>query len=391
MRNHAAALRSLACGIALTASLPAAMGAGPADPSNVAIFGDWLAACDNVLTCTALALPLEEGGSTKTSDLLRFERPAGPNGSVAGIAMNFGESVVADLEAIEFRVDGKPILTTVQNTLSQVKLPSDALRNSAETPSRALYLDHPGIALLIDAMMTGETLEIAAGRGIQQGVSLSGLERALRWIDEQQDRVATKTAFVARGDMSPLRVPEAQPLPVVRRAGGHASPLDDADAKRHVAVIRQRVAQEVQPAECDGLNGSQDADSFVAFAFVVDARLAVVAVRCGVSGAYNHVAALHGVDRLTKVSRPISIERNEAVVGDFDGNPGAPIVVNVGFDPANLRLWQYSAGRGAGDCGNYAEWVWNGERFALALHRSMPTCRGADRGDWPVAYRARVE
>lgn len=97
------------------------------------------------------------------------------------------------------------------------------------------------------------------------------------------------------------------------------------------------------------------------------------------------------MDRLTNDFRPISIERNEAVVGDFDGSPGVPIVVNVGFDPANLRLSQYSAGRGAGDCGNYAEWVWNGERFALALHRSMPACRGADQGDWPVAYRAKVE
>lgn len=266
------------------------MGAGPADASNVAVFGNWLAACDNILTRTALALPLEERGPRKTTDLLRFEQPAGPNGSVIGIVMDFGESFIPSRSAIEFRVDGKPILTAAQNTLFQVKLSSDALRDSAETPSRTLYVNRTGVALLVDAMAIGKALTIASRSGMHQNVSLFGLERALRWIDEQQKRVGTVTAFVARGDLPPSRVPNASPLPIVRRAAEHARPLDDAESRRLVAAAQGRIAPEAQPAECDGLNGSRDADSFVAFA--VDARLAVVAVRCGVSGAYNRMTAL---------------------------------------------------------------------------------------------------
>lgn len=47
----------------------------------------------------------------------------------------------------------------------------------------------------------------------------------------------------------------------------------------------------------NGLNDAQEPKSFTATGFAIDASLAVIALRCGVGGAYNHVTALHGVDR----------------------------------------------------------------------------------------------
>lgn len=390
-KQPAATLKSLVFGFALMAGMPAAVGAERGDVDTVVVFEDWLASCDNVLTCTVLVLPLMEGGSTKTNDLLRFERPAGPHGSVDSIIMSFGESSFSDMGVFEFRVDGKTILTVTHDDLVEVSVSPDALRGEAEAPVRTLYTDPTRIALLIDAMATGKTLTITSRHGIQQSVSLLGLERALRWIDERQGRVGTATALVARGNTQVSSVPDAPTLPVIRHAAGHARPLDDAEARRLTTIVREQLTRGEQPEECDGLNRKEDPDSSAAFAFAIDARLAIVAVRCCVSGAYNHVTALHGVDRMTADRRPILIERTEAMTANFDENPGVPIVVNVGFDQANLRLSHYSAGRGTGDCGSYAEWIWDGARFALTLHRAMPACRGADRGDWPIIYRARVD
>lgn len=97
----------------------------------------------------------------------------------------------------------------------------------------------------------------------------------------------------------------------------------------------------------------------------VDRRLAVIAVPCRVRWRYNLVTALHGVDRTTTNNRAISIEHNEVAAAIYGEKSEFRLSFNVGFDQANFRLSQYSAGRGLG--GTYTEWAWTGERFALTL------------------------
>ncbi|WP_164924381.1 DUF1176 domain-containing protein [Sinorhizobium fredii] len=66
-------------------------------------------------------------------------------------------------------------------------------------------------------------------------------------------------------------------------------------------------------------------------------------------------------------------------------------LVNPSISRDGLTLSATNAGRGAGDCGEKGEWVWDGERFQLLRYGRLDTCRGIVASEWPVIYRANRE
>lgn len=355
----------------------------------VAVFGDWMVGCDNVRTCTALVLPFREGRAEPENNHLRFERAANLDAVVEHINLSLGDAGPASrYPSINFRVDRRSVVTAAGRDFREERLPADALRGSNGAPTRTRFTGPGPIADLLRAMAAGRELTIISSSGLRQRISLAGFSAAMRWMDAQQGRTGTVTALIATGNGAVRRVHEPPPLPIARRARGGMKALTEIEVTRLSDIVRKRLTTE-EPGDCNGLNDAQEPKSFTATGFAIDASMAVIALRCGIGGAYNHVTALHGVDRATGSARPLVLEHIGGTVTPApDERPGVPIITNMDFDAATMVLTQYAGGRGPGDCGIYGAWVWDGRRFVTILRREMSPCRGVDRGDWPVTYRA---
>jgi hypothetical protein len=66
-------------------------------------------------------------------------------------------------------------------------------------------------------------------------------------------------------------------------------------------------------------------------------------------------------------------------------------LMNVSFDPKTQTLLMLAKGRGVGDCGETASWVWDGKGFQLLSNVSLPVCRGVSPDDWAPLYEARTK
>jgi hypothetical protein len=378
--------------VAMTLPSPGSAAETSRRSGPVAVFGDWMVGCDNLRTCTALVLPFREGRGEPENNHLRFKRAADPDAVVERITLSLGNAGPASrYPSIAFRVDRRSVITAAGRDFREERLPADALRGGNEAPTRTRFTGRRPIATLLRAMAAGRELTVIFSSGLRQRMSLTGFSAAMRWMDAQQGRTGTVTALIAKGSRAAWRVTAPSALPIVRRARSGTTTLTETEVKQLSEIVRKRLATE-EPGDCNGLNDAQEPASFKASGFAIDVNFAVIALRCGIGGAYNHVTALHGVNRTTGSARPLVLEHlGGAGTPESVEQPGVPIVTNMDFDPATTVLTQYAGARGPGDCGVYSAWVWNGSQFAAVLRREMAPCRGADRGDWPVTYRAVVE
>ena len=75
---------------------------------------------------------------------------------------------------------------------------------------------------------------------------------------------------------------------------------------------------------------------------------------------------------------------------DVGGAPPDDELMNVSFDPKARTLSSDAKGRGLGDCGSEATWVWDGQAFQLLSETEIDACRGVLPDDWPSRYVARL-
>lgn len=66
----------------------------------------------------------------------------------------------------------------------------------------------------------------------------------------------------------------------------------------------------------------------------------------------------------------------------------AAVLVNASYDSKTGLLSHYNKGRGIGDCGDNAQWVWDGQEFRLVEAQAMDECRGTV--DFLTVWRANV-
>jgi hypothetical protein len=314
-------------------------GATP-QPTEPRTFRDWVAACDNGLSCRAVALAPED--ATEAAVTLVLDRAAGPD---AALTLSF-TTQEEHSPPFAISIDGKQIA------------------RGGIAKDGAVAFEGAEAAALAAALGNGRRLTVADAAGKQVGdVSLSGAAAALRWIDAQQDRAGTTGALVARGkeaDSAP-----APALPVIRAAGlgGEAALLDPA-----------RVAAMKREAGCEAGRdlGRPEARPL--------GDKTLVLLPCS-SGAYNLMMAVF----LVRDGKHAPAEF-DAPSGMSDENSPVKNVVDGSF--VDGVLTSFARGRGLGDCGIKQAFVWDGTRFRLSRQEEMPECRGSR--NYLPTWRARV-
>jgi hypothetical protein len=185
-------------------------------------------------------------------------------------------------------------------------------------------------------------------------ISLAGLAAALRYIDDQQGRVGTTGALVARGTAPDARPAPAAPLVSALSAGGTAAtpkPEQIAQFRKAGDCDPELAANSAQPLEVHALGGGKT----------------LLLLPCS-AGAYNVSALVYVGD-----ANGFSAAQFDSPTGMGEGG-GIASVVNGQWE--NGVLTSYDKARGLGDCGVSASHVWDGARFRLVEQSEMSECRG---------------
>jgi len=324
-------------------------------------FEGWTATCDNLKSCVVLA--------TAQDDIfyVRIARAAGATAApevkivLAAEEPQKGGAATFRLGALTdgTRVPLGPFPAAVADDDSSIRV--------ASLP--------PGEKSLafIEAIRNASTLEYAVLTA-HGSLDLKGLAAALRFIDAAQGRQGTPTALVARG-MTPISqvAPPPEPPVVVAAPMGSAAVVDK--------PIVTKTLSDLASAVCDP---DVVKDQSEAMAWRLGADKVLVAVSC-TQGAYNlgnalYLTRLDGSEpKAVALPRPVPLDADEA----------ANVVVNASFDPKTMELTSLDKGRGLGDCGTSATWVWDGQSFALFEAAALENCPGSLPEDWPRLYSAK--
>ncbi len=160
-----------------------------ANGQEVQVFSDWVAACDNLKTCSATSYAYN--GSPFKQGFARIYRDAGAAATVH-IALRVVSPKPRSASTVRVSMDGHPVGVFPDETLS-VKASVTLLATLKE--AYVLSLDAEG------------------SDGID--ISLNGLLAALRWIDDRQGRNGNVTALVARGSAPAAMVPKRPSPPFI--------------------------------------------------------------------------------------------------------------------------------------------------------------------------------
>ena len=338
-----------------------ASGRAAETPSTTKMFEGWTATCNNVKACVVIG--------TAQDDLfyVRIAR-------AAGIAAPPEVKIV--LAAQEPFKGNSPAfrLTAVTGDRRAVLGPFPAVvtDDDASILSVAIGPGEPSLGF-IDAIRDATTLDYALLTS-QGSLDLKGLAAALRFVDAAQGREGTPTALVARG-MTPIgQVPAPPEPPTVEAASaGAAAAIDKPTFSKALIDMAATV--------CDAEVVKDQAD---AAAWRLAPGTILVRLPCS-QGAYNVSSALYttnadgGDPQALVLPRPPTAQASDEA---------ANVAVNASFDPKSMELSSLEKGRGLGDCGSAATWVWTGRRFELTQASSLEACPGALPEDWPSVYLA---
>jgi hypothetical protein len=319
--------------------------AAPAD-KPVATFKDWTVACDNLRSCEANGFAAQdEDGDVGRMAILQLNRGGGP-GDPVRVMVQMTDEVEGGLDGkrLALAVDGRPLMSV----------------RAAKDLSATLTAAQVGP--LLAAARNGTALSISLGDRELALVSLAGMAAALRRMDDQQGRVGTVTAIVAKGAAPASSMPPRPVIEVVRRA----------------PVIAQTNLPAKPPAGVKALVVKNDCDQDPAWGGG-DAR----AYRLSADQVMWRVSCAAGAN---------SAEALMVIVDNKGGKPWLPFGSQMSggiYDPETRIVGSYTKGRGVGDCGEGSEWAWTVEGFVLIREMAMPLCRGQI--NWPITYQAKVE
>jgi hypothetical protein len=351
------------CGLVAGLLAGVVLSAAPAS-AEIKQLRDWIAACDNLRACSAFGFDAELSGN----NYIRLERDGA------------AEAAPRITIVVEAQKDVKFRLAFDDPALAG--LPSGPVAGETtgdDDDFKRLTIAEPqAVAAALASLRKAKTLVIAridpAGAPpsdpAKSEISLSGLAAALLWIDDQQKRVGTVTALIGRGDKPAAAVPPVPTMPVVTAAKRATGPVPK-KAPAAVVTKARAVCEDKKVGEPDDV-------------VRLDANAVMYSFVCtSLSGAYNFFNALV-VDAPGKQVRLAEFRfPREYGATDRDYSP-----INAGFDEATQTLSTFNKGRGLGDCGSTADWVWDGQAFRLILSKTMPECHGIGESDWPVLYRA---
>ncbi len=332
-----------------------------ADPAAATkTFDGWTATCNNLNSCIALA--------TAPDDLF-YVRIARDAGATAPPQVKI---VLAAQEPLKGAAPAFRLVANGAGTKALGPFPAKAPDQDSSILSTTLPEGAPSLAF-IDAIRNAATLDYAV-LATHGTLDLKGLAAALRFIDAAQNRQGTPTALVARG-MTPVgQVPEPPAAPVVS-----AAPAEGVSVIDKPAIPKALIESATPVCDAEAVADQSDAQ---AWHLGPDATL--YALTC-TQGAYNIDSALYLVEGAGGLPKPVALPRPAALKGDTADN----VAENVGFDPKTMTLSSFGKGRGLGDCGSSASWLWDGHGFVLLEASLLDACPGALPEDWPSIYAAR--
>lgn len=349
---------SAALALIALAAPPSRAASVKAAPSASKTFEGWTATCDNLLNCIAI-------GSSDDGDGLfyvRVARGASDPAPRIKVVLATSDPIAGAPGAFQLTVNGKVARTSDTFSVAATK----------DDPDGAAIAGEIADAYFLTAFGNADALDYSAGT-LKGHLASKGLNAALRFIDEQQGRVGTSSALVARGTTPFARMSPAPVPPLVQAAGVVAAAVA-------TPVLSRALLDMAKPA-CDPEVVEAHSEAAV-WSLGPDRRL--VAVPCAESP-YNVSVALFTTDAKGELPRPAMLEEPPRQ-GDAEAEN---VVVNYEFDAKTLTLTSLDKGRGLGDCGAARTWVWTGEIFALLKAAELEVCPGALPEDWPPVYQAR--
>ncbi|WP_066724657.1 DUF1176 domain-containing protein [Sphingomonas pituitosa] len=316
---------------------------GQPAPGPFKSFGDWAIACDNVRRCEMTSLQPEDGDIDTSGAELSLTREPGPAGDLTISLWPAGDAP----GTLTLTIDGK-------------RIASGALEKGV------LRVGGDAALPVARALANGRSAQISVSAGGKTAtLSLAGASAAMRFLDAQQGRAGGVTALVARGAKPANTVPAAAALPMVP------------------AIAPGGQAAAISPALLARLNKASGCGGDYSASFpqpepetgALGGGATLVLLACG-SGAYNLSSAAYVV------------RAGKAAAARFDDATDPAELINASWDAGSGTLSTHGKGRGIGDCGEGASYVWDGARFRLTEATRMDECRGS--ANWLTVWRATV-
>jgi hypothetical protein len=342
---------------ALIFAAAASLVAAPATHAATKSVKDWTAACDNTRACAAFGFS-PEGGDVDSYLIVK---------RAAGAAAQPTATLVYDApdkqpaRTVSLALDGKPIAE-----FGAVRL------EGGDDGARATLVGRSAQEL-IKTILGGRTLSLRQGGNDLVDISLAGSAAVLLWVDDQQGRVGTVTALARPGPKPASAALAPAPVPLIAAA----PPASQAGLPAHApnGLIKD-------DPDCDpqGVAEAGSPDGVVA-------RLAPGVVLWGPIcqvAAYNELNVFFLGDEHAGHLKQLSFEEPPG-----SDPPRDDTLMNVGFDAKTQTLTSFAKGRGIGDCGEAASWIWDGKAFRLASETAMAVCRGVVPDDWPTLFVSR--
>lgn len=331
---------------------------------SVRVFADWHAACDNLRSCSLLGLSPEDTGVYAFIQLRRGGEPLAPLD--ASFVFTF-ETELPELPVeITFTPAGAPDLFTQP---PMARIGRDGLLR--------IDLDATATGMLLEALRKVDQVRIrrlddAPPEEAETVVSLKGAAAAMRWMDDQQQRVGTVTALVARGERPPSATPQPAPAPTYTPAAYQPRQLEAKAPGNVISLWRKN---------CPDQDGIEDGEEI---GHQIAAETILWQLPC-FRGAYNFGTLFITLGQ-AGAPRLVSFERPEGGVLKPDTNE----LISGEFNDEDRSIFFFAKGRGPGDCGSRGSYVWDGRAFRLTLWQEMVACRGAPLELWPILWRANV-
>lgn len=327
--------------------------AAPAQQS----FSDWQVTCNNQNFCVArntgehqgLVMTLSRSAGAKTDANLRID--------LGGLETS---PVKEALIAPRLLLDGAPLSLDAQRwKLSPWHLVTD---------------DTATIAAFLKTIQEGEALTLKGGKQI---VSLAGLKAALLFIDSQQKRVGSETAWIKKGDEPPLSVPPAPALKEVAVVNPTPTPLTHEELNDLLDYGSWRMNN----SQC-----SLDPNRREVRVMALTDDKALLMISCE-AGAYNTVDLAWLVSR----KKPFAARTVRLRLPFVSSSESSEMeLMNARFDEKTRELTTLALGRGMGDCGIQTRWRFDGQRFRLVRYAEEPSCDNWHGPDaWPTLWITR--
>lgn len=320
-------------------------------------FSDWQVTCNNQNFCVARN-----------------------TGAHFGLVMTLGRSAGAHTDAA-LRIDlgGREPPSAKEPPLApRLKLDNTSLTLAADrwqiTPWH-LMTDHAAtITAFLQTIQDAQTISLRDGKGT---ISLVGLKAALLFIDAQQKRVGSETAWIKKGDDPPLSVPPAPALKEVALVNPTPTPLTHEELNDLLDYGNWRMNN----SQCSLDPGRRE----VRVTALTDDK-ALLIIDCE-AGAYNTVDLAWLVSREKPfASHPV---RLRLPFTPANGSNDLELM-NASFDEKRRELTTLAKGRGLTDCGVMTRWRFNGQRFNLVRYAEEPNCDSWHGPDaWPTLWVTR--